>query len=75
MKRQKRGTDMKIQKSKTLNTDDFYKLEIVKNYTMPELMTIIAFLEGGMLCDTNGQAYTKEYFKRISLWRNHESMD
>ena len=49
-----------------MNGDDILKLEAVKDYTPSELMTIIVFLEGGMFCDRFGQAYTREYIKKIA---------
>lgn len=49
-----------------MNNDDILKLEAVEDYTLSELKTIIIFLEGGMFCDYNGQAYTREYIKKIS---------
>lgn len=45
---------------------DILKLEAVEDYTLLELKTIITFLEGGMFCDYNGQAYTREYIKKIA---------
>ena len=50
----------------TMNNDDILKLEAVEDYTLSELKTIIMFLEGGMFCDYNGQAYTREYIKKIA---------
>ena len=55
----------------TMNSDDIHKLEIVKDYTPSELMTIIVFLEGGIFCDRFGQEYTREYIKKIAE-RNYE---
>ena len=49
-----------------MNSDDVLKLEAVKDYTPSELKTIIIFLEGGMFCNYNGQAYTREYIKKIT---------
>ena len=49
-----------------MNNDDILKLEAVEDYTPLELMIIITFLEGGMFCDHNGQAYTREYIKKIA---------
>ena len=49
-----------------MNSDDIPKLEVVKDYSPSELMTIIMFLEGGMFCDRFGQAYTREYIKKIA---------
>lgn len=45
---------------------DILKLEAVEDYTLLELKTIITFLEGDMFCDHNGQAYTREYIKKIA---------
>lgn len=49
-----------------MNSNDILKLEIVEDYTLSELKTIIEFLENGMFCDRNGQSYTKEYINKIS---------
>ena len=49
-----------------MNNDDIFKLEAVEDYTLLELKIIITFLEGGMFCDYNGQAYTREYIKKIA---------
>lgn len=48
-----------------INYEDKRKLEIVKDYTLSELMTIIVFLEGGMFCDRFGRPYTRESIKKI----------
>lgn len=57
-----------------MNSDDVLKLEAVKDYTPSELMTIIIFLEGGVFCDRFGQAYTREYIKKMvtKIRRDHE---
>lgn len=49
-----------------MNNDDIFKLEAVEDYTLLELKIIITFLECGMFCDYNGQAYTREYIKKIA---------
>lgn len=48
-----------------INYEDKRKLEIVKDYTPSELMTIIVFLEGGMFFDRFGRPYTREYIKKM----------
>ena len=50
----------------TMNSDDILKLEVVKDYTPSELMTIIVFLEGGMFCDRFGRPYAVESIKKIA---------
>lgn len=52
--------------SLAMNNDDILKLEIVEDYTLLELKIIITFLECGMFCDYYGQAYTREYIKKIA---------
>lgn len=49
-----------------MNNDDILKLEAVEDYSLSELKTIMIFLEGGMFCDYSGQAYTREYIKKIA---------
>ena len=66
----------------TMNGDDIHKLEIVKDYTPSELMTIIVFLEGGLFYDRFGRPYTREYIKKVFgefvdtlAGGNYESLD
>lgn len=60
------ATDYGDDKRLVMNNDDILKLEAVEDYTLSELKTIIIFLEGGMFYDYNGQAYTREYIKKIA---------
>jgi len=50
-----------------MNSEDAYKLDIVKDYSYRELEFLIQFLENGLFCDSLGQPYTHERLRELAF--------
>ena len=47
-------------------TEDERKLELTKDFNPIELWLILEWYKNGLLCDHNGQPYTREYILKIA---------